>query len=87
MAIGPSLHAAMAWLSFLTVRRISQRWSLLVLVWGGLVWFAIVYLWEHYLLDAVGGVASASRAWAAVRRLGSAWASRPGGRRLLAGRG
>jgi hypothetical protein len=68
----PSLHAAFPLISLLTVvssRRL-PRW-----VAGALgiqllaVAFAIVYMGEHYVLDAIVGLAYAAVAWLAVRWL------------------
>lgn len=66
VAADPSLHAAMPFVGFLAARRVSRTASLAVLAWAVLVWFTIVYLGEHYVLDAVTGVVWASLAWAAV---------------------
>jgi membrane-associated phospholipid phosphatase len=56
VAAFPSLHAAYPFLGFLVLRR---RWPRLA--WGMLaycfvVWFAIVYLGHHYVVDIIGGV-------------------------------
>jgi hypothetical protein len=59
----PSLHAAVPFLAFLALRRVWPRASLLALGWSAVVWFAIVYLGEHYVLDAVVGVAWAAAFW------------------------
>jgi membrane-associated phospholipid phosphatase len=65
----PSLHAAYPFLGYLAVRRIFPRTSRGVLVWAVVVWVAIVYLGEHYVVDVIGGAALAATAWAVVVRL------------------
>jgi PAP2 superfamily len=69
VAADPSLHAALPFLGFMAVRQVSRRWSLVVLTWAAIVWFTVVYLGEHYVLDAVTGVACAGLAWGVVQRL------------------
>lgn len=71
VAAFPSLHAAYPFMGYLVLR---NRWPRLA--WGMLaycfvVWFAIVYLGHHYVVDIVGGVAYALAAWWLVR---SRWA-------------
>ncbi len=71
VAAFPSLHAAYPFMGFLVLH---SRWPRLA--WGMLayslvVWFAIVYLGHHYVVDIVGGVAYALAAWWVVR---SHWA-------------
>jgi len=56
VAAMPSLHAAYPWLSFLALRRYSKKLGWFFLPYPFLVWFAIVYLGEHYVIDAIAGV-------------------------------
>jgi hypothetical protein len=56
VAAFPSLHAAYPILAYLFLRRYWPRWSVLMLVYSGIVWFAIMYLGHHYLVDALGGL-------------------------------
>ena len=66
VAAFPSLHAAYPVLAFLFLRRIAPRWSMVMLIYTAVVWFAIVYLGHHYLVDAIGGLIYAVVAYAAV---------------------
>lgn len=67
VAAFPSLHAAYPILAFLFLRERWPRWSWLMLVYAGVVWFAIMYLGHHYLVDALGGLLYAVVAYAVVR--------------------
>jgi hypothetical protein len=64
VAAVPSLHAAVPVLGFLALRGVRRWASWLALAWCAVVWFTIVYLGEHYVLDAVTGAAFACGAWA-----------------------
>ena len=67
VAAMPSLHAAFPWLVFLIIKQeLGKRaWPLL---WYCLaLWTGIVYMGEHYIIDAVAGVMYATAAYAAVR--------------------
>jgi hypothetical protein len=68
VAAFPSLHAAYPVIAWLTVRRVWPKWSGPALLYIGLVWFTIVYLGHHYLIDAYGGAIYAIGAWLVVRR-------------------
>lgn len=59
VAAMPSLHAAYPWLSFLALRNYSKKLGWYFLPYPILVWFSIVYLGEHYVIDAIAGVAYA----------------------------
>jgi membrane-associated phospholipid phosphatase len=62
------------------LRLLWPRAAWLMLAWGALVIFAIVYLAHHYVIDAVGGIAYALAAYWLVRHASStAWAQRLGG--------
>lgn len=64
VAAFPSLHAAFPFLGFLAVREVfSRRAALAVLAWCAAVWFSVVYLGEHYVVDVIAGVALAAVAW------------------------
>lgn len=64
VAAFPSLHAAFPFLGFLAVREVfSKRAALAVLAWCGAVWFSVVYLGEHYVVDVIAGVALAAVTW------------------------
>ncbi len=55
VAAFPSEHAAFPLLEFLALSRISRRASLFLLLWVAWVLFAIVYLGEHWVTDALAG--------------------------------
>jgi membrane-associated phospholipid phosphatase len=64
VAAFPSLHAAFPFLGFLAVREVfSRRAALVVLTWCVAVWFSVVYLGEHYVVDVIAGVALAALTW------------------------
>lgn len=64
VAAFPSLHAAFPFLGFLAVREVfSTRAALAVLAWCVAVWFSVVYLGEHYVVDVIAGVALAALVW------------------------
>ena len=73
VAAMPSLHAAYPLLAFLFLRRTAPRAGWLMLAYSAVVWFAIVYLAHHYVIDAIAGSLYAIAAYAVVQ---PAWASR-----------
>jgi hypothetical protein len=75
VAAFPSLHAAYPFLAFLFARRAFARAGWLMLAYTLCVWFAIVYLGEHWVVDIVGGVAYSAVAYVAVLH-GPRWARR-----------
>lgn len=65
----PSLHAAFPVLAFLFVRRLAPRAAWLLAAYAVAVWFSIIYLGHHYVVDVLGGVALALGAyWIVIRR-------------------
>jgi membrane-associated phospholipid phosphatase len=66
VAAFPSLHAAYPFLAFLFARRAFGRPGWLMLLYAAGVWFSIVYLADHYVVDVLGGLAYASLAYVAV---------------------
>jgi hypothetical protein len=66
VAAFPSLHAAYPFLAFLFARRAFGRIGWSMLAYGVGVWFSIVYLADHYVVDVLGGVAYASAAYLAI---------------------
>ena len=56
VAAFPSLHAAYPFLGYLFLRRRWPRLAWAMLLYCGIVWFAITYLGHHYIVDALGGV-------------------------------
>jgi hypothetical protein len=75
VAAFPSLHAAYPFLAFLFARRAFGRIGWLMLAYTACVWFAIVYLGEHWVVDIIGGVAYAAAAYLAVVH-GPGWVRR-----------
>jgi hypothetical protein len=66
VAAFPSLHAGYPFLAFLFARRAFGRPGWLMLAYAACVWFAIVYLADHYVVDVLGGITYASAAYLAV---------------------
>lgn len=56
VAAVPSLHAAYPWLIFLFIFQKLRFWAIFSLPYVFGVWFAIVYLGEHYVVDAILGI-------------------------------
>ena len=75
VAAFPSLHAAYPFLAFLFARRAFGRVGWLMLVYTACVWFSIVYLGEHWVVDILGGVIYALAAYALILH-GPRWARR-----------
>jgi len=81
VAAFPSLHAAYPILAYLFLREHWPRASWLMLAYTAAVWFSIMYLGHHYLVDALGGLVYAVVAYLVVRsavsgRLGNRWQAR-----------
>jgi membrane-associated phospholipid phosphatase len=66
VAAMPSLHAAYPFLAFLFARRSFGRWGWLMLAYSACVWFSIVYIADHYVVDILGGLVYAAAAYWAV---------------------
>jgi hypothetical protein len=66
VAAFPSLHAGYPFLAFLFARRTFGRIGWLMIVYSVCVWFSIVYLADHYVVDILGGLAYAAAAYWAV---------------------
>jgi len=69
VAAFPSLHAAYPLLGALALWSVNKRASIPAFVWCVVVWFAVVYLGEHYLIDVYGGIALACATWLVVLRV------------------
>ena len=64
VAAFPSLHAAFPFLGYLAIREtFSRRVSWLALGWCVAVWFSVVYLGEHFVVDVVAGIGLAAASW------------------------
>lgn len=66
VAAVPSLHAAYPWLIFLFLFQKLRFLSLVLVPYVIGVWFAVVYLGEHYVIDVVAGVTYASAAYSII---------------------
>ncbi|HEY3072574.1 MAG TPA: phosphatase PAP2 family protein [Candidatus Limnocylindrales bacterium] len=66
VAAFPSLHAGYPFLAFLFARRTFGRVGWLMVAYSVCVWFSIVYLADHYVVDILAGLAYASIAYWAV---------------------
>jgi hypothetical protein len=69
VAAMPSLHAAFPLLAALAVSARWPRVGILLSVYAAVVWFAIVYLGHHYVIDALAGGAYALVVFALVSRI------------------
>jgi membrane-associated phospholipid phosphatase len=69
VAAFPSLHVGFPFISFLALRRVYPRASWLALAWTLLVSFSVVYLGEHWAVDAFGGMAFAAVCWVVLMRV------------------
>jgi len=72
----PSLHAAFPLIATLHVWPRSRRLGIVLAAWTLVVWVAVVYLGEHYVVDVLGGIA-----YAAVAVLAVTWWRRGAARR------
>jgi PAP2 superfamily len=74
VAAFPSLHAGYPFLSFLVLRQAFGRWGWLALAYAAVVWWAIVFTGDHYVVDVLAGIGYATAAYLVAPRL-SAWVS------------
>lgn len=72
----PSLHAAFPILSALYLNKAYGRWGLLMLVYAAIVWFAVVYMAEHWVIDVAAGAACAVVAYALIEAVAALRAAR-----------
>lgn len=68
VAAVPSLHAAYPWLIFIFILKKFRKMSILALPYVAGVWFAVVYLGEHYVVDVFLGFVYASGAYLLVSK-------------------
>jgi len=85
VAAFPSLHSAYPLLAYLFARARWPRASLVLLAWSAAIWFSVVYLGHHYVVDVVAGIVFAIGAYAALQspmlaRLAARLATRLAGR-------
>lgn len=69
VAAFPSLHAAFPFLGFLALRPVYPRGAWMAFAWCVAVWFSVVFLGEHYVVDVIGGVALAMLSWLVLMRV------------------
>ena len=69
VAAVPSIHAAFPWLTFLFVFARAKIAGLLLTPYVFGVWFALVYLGDHYVFDIIAGVLYATIAYLIVDKL------------------
>lgn len=62
----PSLHAAYPTLGALALWRVNRRTALFTVPWCLTVWFSVVFLGEHYVIDVLGGITLAVATWAVM---------------------
>ena len=67
VAAFPSLHSAYPLLAYLFVRKRWPAASWILLAWSVAIWFAVVYLGHHYVIDVVAGIVFAIGAYAALQ--------------------
>jgi len=76
VAAMPSLHAAFPVLSALYLYRTFGRWGLLMLIYAAAMWFAVVYMGEHWVIDVLVGLVCAVVAFVAVEGGARWWVAR-----------
>jgi len=62
-------------LSALYLRQTLGHWGLVMLGYALLVWFAVVYMAEHWMIDVVAGLGCAVVSYALVEGVAWAWAA------------
>lgn len=67
----PSVHVAAAVLVYLAMRRVPARLSFVGFAYATAMTLAVVYLGEHFLLDALLGWAVALLGWGIAKRFAS----------------
>ncbi|CAN5330054.1 phosphatase PAP2 family protein [soil metagenome] len=68
VAAMPSLHMAAAWLVALGAWRVRPATGMIASLYPAAMLFALVYLGEHYVIDALAGMAVSSLCWLLVPR-------------------
>jgi membrane-associated phospholipid phosphatase len=64
----PSLHAAYPTLGALALWQVSRRTALFMVPWCLAVWFSVVFLGQHYVIDVAGGIILAVATWTLMMR-------------------
>jgi hypothetical protein len=65
----PSLHAAYSFLVVLMAFSVSKKIGPIAIVYAAAMWFTIVFFGEHYVSDALIGIALAGLVWLGVRHV------------------
>jgi hypothetical protein len=76
VAAFPSLHVAYPFLTFLALRRAFGAIGWLALGYTVLVTLSVIYTGDHWIIDAIAGVAYAYVAWYVVVQSPAAWRAR-----------
>jgi PAP2 superfamily len=76
VAAFPSLHVAYPFLTFLALRRAFGRVGWLAFGYAVLVTLSVIYTADHWIIDAIAGVAYAYVAWYVVVDSPAAWRQR-----------
>ncbi len=66
VAAMPSLHAGFPWLVLLFAVKYFRWWGLLALPYNAALWFSVVYLANHWVVDILAGMAWATLAFVIV---------------------
>jgi hypothetical protein len=74
----PSLHAAFPLLSALYLYKSIGRRGLVMIAYGMIVWFSVVYMAEHWVIDVLAGLVCVAVAYALVEGVASYRSARPG---------
>jgi membrane-associated phospholipid phosphatase len=77
----PSLHAAYPVVAAVYAWTIHRRVALVLCAWAACVWFSVVYLGEHYVVDALDGLLYVAAAVLIVELVGRRLRLVSGGRR------
>ncbi|MGA7670336.1 MAG: phosphatase PAP2 family protein [Nitrolancea sp.] len=66
VAAMPSLHAAYPWITMLFAIKFFGKKGLIFVPYNAALWFAVIYLGQHWVIDIIGGIALASVTFAAM---------------------
>lgn len=60
VAAMPSLHAAYPWITMLFAIKFFGKKGLIFVPYNAALWFAVIYLGQHWVIDIIGGITLAS---------------------------
>ena len=69
VAAMPSLHAAYPWITMLFAVKFFGKRGLLLVPYNMALWFAVIYLGEHYVIDVIAGVILATMTFVLMQLL------------------